>query len=380
MGPAMIRILVGDALARLQELPDASVHCCVTSPPYWGLRNYKSDAGMIGLEPTLEQHIERLVIVFREVRRVLRDDGVLWLNYGDGYANAQPRGSFGDQGDLSTGAHGEKVPARKRPYGLKPKDLMLMPARVAMALQLDGWWLRSEIVWHKPNPMPESVLNRPTCAHEKVFLLAKSDRYFYDGDAVRQPYNDASIGRYDSPMHGTDPTGRQPKLKGQYAKPYEPGDGKDFKTAGVQDGREIKRRIVEKVRLSPNPLGANLRNVWKIPTHSFKDAHFATFPPALVEPCIKSGTSAHGVCCACGAPWVRQQEKKTTGQPSCECGEADTRPATVLDPFAGSGTVGLVAQRNGRDALLVEISGEYASMAERRIRDDAPLLAEVELA
>ena len=342
-----VRILVGDCLERLRTLPEESVHCVVTSPPYWGLRDYGVE-GAIGLEPTFGEHINTIVTVFREVRRVLRKDGTLWLNYGDAY-------SSGDRSTYRSGASDNKghlvqngLARPKTPPGLKPKDLMMMPARVALALQADGWWLRSEIVWHKPNPMPESVRDRPTSAHEKLFLLTKAARYFYDAEAVRTK---------------TD---------------------------------------------------ANLRNVWTIPTHAYPDAHFATFPPKLVEPCIKAGTSEKGCCPECGTPWVRGMEvhdpdgrlgrswhdddpkerlaigqrgmprgegrpiHRTSGwQPLCDCGAGDPAPCTVLDPFGGSGTVGLIASRLGRDAILIELSPEYAEMAERRIHGDAPLLADV---
>ena len=353
-----VQILIGDALSRLRELPDASVHCCITSPPYWGLRAYGGDPGMIGLEATFAEHLDNLVAVFREVRRVLRDDGTCWLNYGDAYTS-------GDRATYRSGASDNKghqvqdgQPRPKTPTGLKPKDLMMMPARVAMALQDDGWWLRSEIIWHKPNPMPESATDRPTSSHEKLFLLSKAPRYFYDAEAVRTR-------------------------------------------------------------------GANLRNIWTIATQAYPGAHFATFPEALVIPCIKAGTSEKGVCAECGAPWAREVESKTrfesgsgkagnvpagkyAGTAQAESGDYDirmgpvrdvmttgwhqsctcrnptfgspvihTRPATVLDPFAGSGTVGLVADKLGRDAILIEISEDYADMARRRIQDDAPLFAEV---
>ena len=337
---------------------------------------------MIGLEPTFDEHLDNLVAVFREVRRVLRDDATLWLNYGDGFANAQPRGSFGDQGDLSTGAHGELVPKRNfKGTSLKPKDLMMMPARVAMALQADGWWIRSEIIYHKKNPMPESVTDRPTCAHEKIFLMSKQPHYFYDAFAVRVPskYPDDD---------------RKSRVK---------ADHKSQPIALTSNG------------LRPGSVTyptANLRNVWKFPTHSYSDAHFATFPPKLVEPCIKAGTSEKGCCAECGAPWVRVVDvedkngrlgvgyhnhdddlgqgqrgvpggdgaptRKTTGWKStCEC-DAPTQPCVVLDCFAGAGTVGLVAERMYRDSILIEINKNYAAMARDRIYNDAPLLTDVQ--
>ena len=338
---------------------------------------------MIGLEPTFDEHLENLVAVFREVWRVLRDDGTLWLNYGDAYANdGKWGGSTG--GKHAKGLHGQTgIGRQKVTSGLKPKDLMMMPARVAMALQADGWWLRSEIVWHKPNPMPESVTDRPTSAHEKVFLLAKAARYFYDANAVRQPLANGSAERYAYDM-------QEPAIQNR------------------QPGRERERES----RPTEAPSGANLRNVWTIPTAPYSEAHFATFPPALVEPCIKAGTSERGVCAACGAPWARVVEKEleptqktknagdkdaqergnnwsrdgylpgrwhveTTGwRPTCDCNAAEPVPAVVLDCFGGAGTVGLVADRLQRDAILVEISPDYADMARARIHGDAPLFTQ----
>ena len=368
-------ILVGGALERLRELPDESVHCVVTSPPYWGLRSYEKDPGMIGLEPTFDAHLERLVAVFREVRRVLRSDGTLWLNYGDAYASGMRTQYATDRKYGHARAHDSRPPT---PPGLKPKDLMMMPARVALALQADGWWLRSKVIWHKPNPMPESCTDRPTSSYEELFLMSKRATYFYDAEAVRV---DAPYGRGSS--------FRAPKYEG----------GKAF------DGSETKT----KTNAHSFEGGANLRNVWTIATHSFPDAHFATFPPSLVEPCIRAGTSERGVCAQCGAPWVREVTKDlvpassrankrpsvneqapagcrggdwgkagivpgwrhdvtTTGWlPSCECAHDTAVPAVVLDCFGGSGTVALVAQRLQRDAILIEISPTYAEMARERI-------------
>ena len=383
-----IRILNTDALSGLRSLPDESIQCVVTSPPYWGLRSYKGDPGMIGLEPTLDEHIANLVAVFREVRRVLRKDGTVWLNYGDAYAAQKPGVCSGDPmktsglaGDKTAQIAREQKADTLKGSGLKPKDLMLLPARVALALQSDGWWVRSEIIWHKPNPMPESVTDRPTSAHEKVFLLTRSSKYFYDAEAVRVPLA---------------------------TQPHAPGNKKLDSSRNDHDS-------MQKVWGSES--GANLRNVWTIPTFGLKEAHFATFPPALVEPCIKAGTSEKGCCSVCGAPWVRLvksttrfesgsgkagnvpngkhagteqaesgtydirmgpvKETTTTGwQPTCSC-DAPIEPCVVLDPFGGAGTVGLVADRLGRDAILIEISSEYADMARRRIEGDNPLFARV---
>ena len=386
------RILVGHALERLRAMPAESVHCCITSPPYWRLRSYEGGDSMIGLETTFDAHLARLVEVFREVRRVLRADATLWLNYGDAYSTGTTAGRNPTKtADVGGWQQQAAIGPRANDPALKPKDLMMMPARVALALQADGWWLRSEVVWHKPNPMPESCTDRPTSAHEKLYLLSKRATYFYDADAVRLP-----------------PTGRTDAMT--FGAPPERMDGdRSYKCDGTA--------------------GANLRNVWTIATESFPDAHFATFPTALVEPCIRAGTSERGVCAKCGAPWVREsstryvpapgwgpgsangarggngeqkalkprprlkRETETTGwRPSCDHGAA-TVPAVVLDCFGGSGTVGVVAQRLGRDAILIEISPTYAAMARQRIDDDLresprwriqpedmPLFAEVESA
>ncbi len=366
----------GDCLEVLFSMASESVHCVVTSPPYWGLRNYGVD-GAYGLEPTLNEYIERMVEVFREVRRVLRKDGTCWLNMGDCFANDAPRGSFGDQGDLSTGAHGELVPKRNwSGLGLKPKDLVGMPWRVAFALQADGWWLRSDIVWHKPNPMPESVRDRPTRAHEYVFLLTKSARYFYDADAIRE-------GTQMHKKHGFSMRGRLHDPSTEIAAEY----------------------ITAEEQFT---VGANARTVWRIATQPYKGSHFATFPEKLVEPCILAGTSERGVCGVTGDPRERVVEREsqlhdgrhlskyvegsnasrltmrpekskapgatTTGwQPTCDH-DAEPVPGVVLDPFCGSGTTGVVALRHGRSFIGIELNSEYIELARKRIIGDAPLL------
>ena len=244
-----IKILVGDALEQLRELPDESVHCVVTSPPYWGLRAYGGDAGMIGLEPTFDDHLANLVAVFCEVRRVLRGDGTLWLNYGDAYARGD-RWDTGCQEGLGGrgGRIGEPLGLPRR-SGYKPKDLMMMPSRVAMALQADGWWLRSEIVWQKKNPMPESVTDRPTSAHEKVFLLSKRAKYFYDAEAVRVPWMGAV---------------KTPRYMGRH-KHVIPDD------KAVKSGPDVPDDFGALISR-----GSNLRNVWSIATFAYPGSHFAT--------------------------------------------------------------------------------------------------------
>ena len=233
-----VQILVGDAITKLRELPDESVHCVVTSPPYWGLRAYKGEPGMIGLEPTFEEHLENLVAVFREVRRVLRKDGTLWLNYGDAYATGTTAKRKPTRADVDVGGWKSRMGDRRSDdTKLKPKDLMMMPARVAMALQADGWWLRSEIVWHKPNPMPESVTDRPTNAHEKVFLLSKSAKYFYDAEAVRTHTEHALYDRPYNQKRQLAPTDKRT----QYKTPDEWDTGSGAHGSVHRQGREKGR-------------------------------------------------------------------------------------------------------------------------------------------
>lgn len=379
-------VLFGDVLERLAEVPDGAVQCVVTSPPYWGLRDY-GVAGQIGLEATIEEYVAKMVAVFREVRRVLRDDGTLWLNLGDSYAN---RGC-----DSSTvgGFTGERIRAGKKgimdsrpreiPTGLKPKDLCMIPARVALALQADGWWLRQDNIWSKPNPMPESCSDRTTTAHEHMFHLSKRARYFYDADAIREEHKPESLVIYEYGAHSSAPKG------GMIA-------------AGSDTGIFNCERKGNHV----NPAGRNKRSVWTIPTQPYSGAHFATFPERLVEPCILAGTSPQA-CPGCGAPWRRVVEKQSgfdadgnclgcgrpkaqpgksnminrrgeavpcghgvaTGwQATCPCeGNDGSGRCIVMDPFAGSGTVGAVALKTGRDYLLIELNEDYEGLIRERL-------------
>jgi len=353
-------ILNGDVIACLRSLPDACVQCVVTSPPYWGLRDYGVE-GQIGLEPTPEEYVEKMVEVFREVRRVLRDDGTLWLNLGDSYASAWACGRRNVVGNGSM-ENGKRDSRPNRVSGdIKEKDMVGIPWRVAFALQADGWYLRSDIIWSKPNPMPESVTDRPTKSHEYVFLLTKRARYFYDADAVREAHVSVD---------------QSPRKSGV-------GNGLNRTDRGV--GREF----------FGNPAGRNRRTVWEIPTQPTPEAHFATFPEALVEPCIKAGTSERGACPKCGAPWRRSILSQSSGsgdhravpgqnkpftiprgeylrstigwEPTCTCG-GDPVPCIVLDPFGGSGTVAKVARDLGRSSILIEINPEYVQIAKKRLR------------
>lgn len=310
-----VRVLTGDCREMLRTLPAESVHCVVTSPPYWGLRDY-GVAGQLGLEATYPEYVACLVEVFREVRRVLRDDGTLWLNLGDSYA-ANRGYQVPDSKHVDVGnSKGSTVPA-----GLKPKDLCGIPWRVAFALQADGWYLRQDNIWAKPNPMPESVRDRCTKAHEYMFLLSKSERYAYDADAIMEGLE-------------TDPAENYParaKITGRGDQGAAAARGNDRGKSGGFPPRKVG-----------SDLGRNKRSVWTVATAPFPGAHFATFPPALIEPCILAGSPKGGV---------------------------------VLDPFGGAGTTGLVADRHGRDAILIELNPGYADMARERIRADAPLFA-----
>lgn len=362
----------------LRSLRDESVHCVVTSPPYFGLRDYglpESEwgdgwRGQLGLEPTPEQYLGHLVEVFREVRRVLRGDGTLWLNIGDSYGG--DRGSKVEAPDNKwPGA--ANVHGHAREFNFR-KQLVGIPWRLALALQAEGWYIRSDIIWHKPNPMPESVTDRPTKSHEYLFLLTKSPRYYYDTEAVKE-----------------EGTGRGPGNQAhKFQAAYEDGDERHRTKAGL---RAIGPRS-----------SRNRRTVWTIATEPFPEAHFAVFPTALVEPCIKAGTSERGVCPECGAPWERVIErtgvldasakgsrfdagktgsrdgggrtqtgerftKRTAGwRPSCDH-DADPVPATVLDTCTGSGTVGVVCARLGRNFIGLELSAEYIGIARRRLAD-----------
>jgi DNA modification methylase len=338
----MIRLLCGDCRDVLRTLPDASVHCVVTSPPYWRLRDY-GVAGQIGLEPTYKNYIEQMVLVFREVRRVLRADGTLWLNLGDSYAT----GTAGARKPTQTSKHGywENPAITHRIHGasdgLKPKDLCGIPWRVAFAIQADGWWLRQDIIWSKPNPMPESVTDRCTKAHEYLFLLSKSERYYFNAEAIKE----SAVGTTEHDLTGcgasapgqTRQNGNRGRASGNKSHKavtkYESSDSEEHRTkAGLL---KISQTAYPK---------RNKRSVWEVATQPFHGAHFATFPPALIEPCILAGCPKGG---------------------------------TVLDPFGGAGTTGLVADRLQRDAILIELNPADAKMAHSRMVDDAPLFAQV---
>jgi len=379
---ARTAILHGDVRASLRTLPANSVDCIVTSPPYWGLRDYglppqawdgqtgcehhwDSDGatrctgcgawrGQLGLEPSPELYVSHMVELFRDLRRVLKSQGTMWINLGDCYnagTNAPRAASRNRVGYWeAAGSMGDR---RVKAAGLKPKDLVGIPWRVALALQADGWYLRSDVIWSKPNPVPEGVRDRPVRAHEYLFLFSKEPRYFYDAEAVREV---AESNSSDKDVRARDNTFRR---------------------------------------------GHAQRSVWSIPTQRYRKAHFATFPERLVEPCILAGTSAAGCCPSCGRAWERtvcvryanpgnrssngprslERRHQSPGftkrlirlvqgeawQPACNCGRPPI-PATVLDPFAGSGTTLAVARRLGRRSVGIELNADYVNLARERVR------------
>lgn len=423
------KIICGNALDVLRTLETGSVHLCCTSPPYFGLRNYNAD-GQIGLEATPQEFVAKMVEVFSEVRRVLRSDGVLFLNLGDSYAGSN-KGVMADgsivggkkqQSHVGTMTGG--IPQSGDYEGFKPKDLMLMPHRVVIALQDAGWWIRSDMPWVKRSAMPESVTDRPAKALEYVFILTKSAKYFFDAQAVRVQMAESSLA--------------------QYKQGYDGKGIKDYEANGVQNPSEIKARMIAKHNrdrslptnrngitgsLDETPAGGrNFRNsdLWfasikephglvgvgdelvglDVNPSGFKESHFATFPPKLIEPLIKAGTSEKGVCAACGSPWervvdrqrIRRDELNVTDsryrpnqyhgayeeingkgdagysevttlgwQKTCKCETDEVVPATVLDPFAGAGTTMLVAKRLGRRSIGIELNPDYIKMIERRL-------------
>lgn len=302
----MLTVINGDAMTELGKLPISSVQCCVTSPPYWGLRDY-GIAGQLGMEETPEEWVAKMVEIFREVKRVLRDDGTLWLNLGDSYANDTKWGGQ-TSGKHVKYLHGQSLTRAKKTSGLKSKDLVGIPWRVAFALQAAGWYLRSDIIWHKPNPMPESVTDRPTKSHEYIFLLTKSERYYYSAEAIREPVES------------------------------DKGNNRTFRNGGVYtNNRSFDNSSGYEKETTGNTLDVsgfrNKRTVWTIATQPYAEAHFATFPEELPKLCILAGSKVGD---------------------------------TVLDPFAGSGTTLRVALELGRKAMGIELSPEYCKLIEQR--------------
>lgn len=381
--PPINTIVHGDSLSVLQTLPDNYVQTCITSIPYYNLRDYGVE-GQIGLEETPAEYIEKIVQVFREVRRVLRPDGTFWLNIGDSYATSSHREDkvFGNQAFNTNRPSREqtKTPKRNTPTGFKHKDLMMIPARVAIALCADGWYLRSDVIWSKPTAMPESVTDRPTNAHEHIFLLAKNERYFYDADAIREPLKPKTFTTFGIKHHAQGNDGL--------------GMVKSDNWGRTVTERQPKLTAVGEIA------GANKRSVWTVTSQPYPEAHFATFPPKLIEPCVLAGTSPQA-CEHCGTPWSRQVERtpmiikngpkaggygsRTTDglsgtmlspaeshtigwQPACTCANnTGSGKCIVLDPFMGAGTTALVALQHNRNYLGIELNADYIQLAQKRI-------------
>tara|TARA_R110002126_G_scaffold2670_1_gene14987 strand:+ start:224 stop:1153 length:930 start_codon:yes stop_codon:yes gene_type:complete len=302
-----IKVLQGDCREVLKTMPEKTYHTCVTSPPYWGLRDYGED-NQLGLEETPQEYVANLVEVFREVRRVLRDDGTVWLNLGDSYSSGGRKTTTNQtvRGDTDYGV--TRPPVYK---GIKPKDLVGIPWRVAFALQEDGWYLRQDIIWNKPNPMPESVKDRCTKSHEYIFLLSKSKNYYFDNESIKEEAQDWGIRDRTNGKYHNEGTGLNPH-------------------SGLENSYDTK----------------NKRSVWTVSTKPYKEAHFATYPPDLIEPCILAGCPEDG---------------------------------NVLDPFGGAGTTGLVSDRLRRNATLIELNKSYADITEKRLRNDNSLFLDLEI-
>jgi DNA modification methylase len=372
-----ITLYQGDALATLRTLPDDHFHTCVTSPPYWQLRDY-GVTGQMGLEVTIDEYLDNMTAAFEEVRRVLRPDGTAWINMGDCYAANGGHTSQGSTARCYNTKRGLGLLGTQRPpVGLKPKDLIGMPWRLAFALQAIGWYLRRDIIWHKPNPMPESTTDRPTKSHEYLFLMAKSERYYYDSDAIREPAS------YDYPNRSA------------AAKAVNRALNRRREATPVR--RQDKIESVTKIHVDET---RNKRDVWTVPTKGFEGAHFATYPPDLIKPCILAGTSEKGCCPDCRSPWRRITEKYDTGirqkmpdgmatyegghtrihkdgreqgrpdnpvmatrtigwEPTCECNAGNPVPCTVLDIFAGAATTLVTAYHLHRDSVGIELNPKY---------------------
>jgi DNA modification methylase len=339
------KILIGDVREQLGTLPADSVQCVVTSPPYWALRDYGTTpqtwgtgwVGEVGLEPTPDLHVAHQVEVFREIHRVLKPDGTCWMNFGDSYAGASG-GYQGKNGQRASRTFTARIGVEKSGDGLKPKDLVGMPWRVAFALQADGWWLRQEIIWSKPNPMPESISDRCTKSHEHIFLLTKSARYFFDAEAIKEPVSGGSHAR----GHGVNPKSTgvgwgyvdDDKPRARRAVHGWATEGSDRSAITKNRGPRAKQNASFSAAVANVVENRNKRSVWTVPTAPYSEAHYATFPPDLIRPCILAG-SRHG--------------------------------DTVLDPFGGSGTTGAVALEYGRNAVLIDLNPANEALMRGRL-------------
>jgi len=305
-------IKVGNCLEILKGMDSESIHCCVTSPPYWALRNY-DHPNQLGQEPTPEEYVNNLISVFREVKRVLREDGTLWLNLGDSYVGTGSKGKHKDP--KSKSRNGQKNANNSKVQGLKPKDMVGIPWRVAFALQSDGWYLRSDIIWHKNNCMPSSVKDRPTSSHEHIFLLSKNQNYYYNKDATLEPLAHPDLcDKGPSGFGGLKHTSMSKNT-----------------TNSTYSGRKYDAKKLK---------GKNKRDVWIVPTSGYKGSHVAVYPPKLIEPCILAGCPDGGI---------------------------------VLDPFSGSGTTGVVACQKNRSYIGIELNPDYAKLSEERLSKEAAL-------
>ena len=373
-----VQILQGNCIETIKKLEDLSINTCITSPPYWGLRNYNDEEKQLGMEDTPEKFVDNLVKVFREVKRVLQDDGTVWLNLGDSYArtggdSSQKGRHWDDRKNNPNTGHNRYA----KDIGLKQKDLVGIPWRVALALQQDGWYLRQDIIWHKPNPMPESVKDRCTKAHEYIFLLSKNVKYYFDNEAIKE---DAKFPKGPNSAH---------KIR-----------------KGCDDPKMKTRTGLHKIGANPKK---NKRSVWTITTKPFKGAHFATFPKDLIEPCVLAGCPEK-ICVDCGKPYERVMQKpkqlevkrgRRAGtddrliggvldkytrenppidlglQKQCDCETNETKAGTVLDPFGGSGTTGIVAVNHNRNAVLCELNQEYIGLAKDRINQEGGMFVNI---
>ena len=410
------KIILGDCIAGMKTMPDGCVQTCITSPPYFGLRNYQGGTEEIGQEQTPESYIQKMVEVFREVRRILRDDGTVWLNLGDSYAsngcyiNAWYEKEHNKEKKHLHTENRERYEDRKAfrggEFNIKAKDLIGIPWRVAFALQADGWYLRQDIIWNKPNPMPESVTDRCTKSHEYIFLLSKKHHYYFDHEAIREPAAESSAARM---LRGVSDTHKNVNgAPGQTAHSMNKPRPRQF-GAKVQEG--TKRGDVGNTFVDTGK--RNKRSVWTVTTKPFRGAHFATFPKDLIEPCVLAGTSEHGCCSKCGAPWNRDVEIKRTfesgsgrsgnlpegkngsnlqgggetkdirrgpvchsrtigWEKTCNCVDAEVVPCTVFDPFTGSGTTAIVSLKHNRNFIGTELNEDYIKIAEDRIRTEIP--------
>lgn len=337
-----LRIYQGDCLEHMEWMADETVQCCITSPPYFRLRDYGVE-GQIGLEETPEEYVRKMVEVFREVRRILRPDGTLWLNLGDSYAGSGKGGGESFEGErrnwnaVAVGSLSvDRMGSRHCSYaGLKPKDLIGIPWRVAFALQADGWYLRQDIIWRKPNPMPESVTDRCTKSHEYIFLMSKSPKYYYDHEAIKEP----AVGQNEHDLTG--PGYKAPGQSAQTGSRSKRDSFKriDSKRAQVIPGQSVGTHREDREESTYDTTTRNRRSVWDVATRPYKGAHFATYPPKLIEPCVLAGSR---------------------------------RGDVVFDPFGGSGTTAAVALRHGRRAITCELNPEYVELIKQRTGRELP--------